>query len=130
MKKMIAWAVFLALMLVSARSYADDMAEKHMNKDSASTEALKCEVVDLACYTAKGAHGAEHQACAAKCIGEGGMLGLLYNGKIYIPVTKDFHSARSQFVTKGGETVNVMGTALDKDGLNYIVVSDAKKKKK
>jgi hypothetical protein len=120
-------ATAISLALFTGRLLAEDMEEKHP-KDALAEQSMKCEVVDMACYVAKGAKGEAHQACAAKCIGEGGMLALLNNGKLYIHVTKDFRSARNQFVTKGGETVKVLGSAQSKDGLNYIIVGDARKK--
>jgi hypothetical protein len=101
-----------------------------MHKDVKTTDTkstgktMKCEVVDVACYIGKGAKGEAHQACAAKCISGGGELALLYNGKLYIPVDKNYHSARDKFVTKGGEMVKVMGTIVSKGGLNYLIISE------
>src|SRR6185369_56365 len=80
---------------------------------------FKCEVVDVACYIAKGATGEEHQGCAAKCILDGGELALLCEGKLYIPVDGNYHSQRKRFVPKAGEKVAVTGRAVSKDGLNY-----------
>lgn len=93
----------------------------------AADKSMKCEVVDVACYVAKGAHGDAHKACATKCISGGGELALLSNGKLYIPVDKDFHSARNQFVPKAGEMVEVTGKTVSKGGLNYMVLSEAAK---
>ncbi len=103
----------------------DNMNEKHVDqKTESESSTIKCEVVDVACYINKGLHGEDHQACAAKCIGEGGELALLYDGNMYIPVDSDFHSARKRFVTKGGEMVKVVGKRVEKAGLRYIVLAD------
>jgi hypothetical protein len=126
MKKAIVWGLGLALLGAVAGLRADEMSEKHLKKDDSKT--LQCEVVDVACYVGKGAKGADHVACAAKCIGEGGMLALLCDGKLCIPVTKDFHSARQQFVTKGGEKVKVQGNIVSKDGVNFLVLAGKPKK--
>jgi hypothetical protein len=129
MKKTLALMAVLAMTLFVRRVFADDMSHSDMHNDmkmgdKAMGKPMKCEVVDVSCYIAKGAHGEGHQACAAKCISGGGELALLYNGKLYIPVDKDYHSARDQFVTKGGEMVTVTGKTVSKDGLNYLVLSD------
>lgn len=114
MKKILALMTALALVLLVGQAFAKS-AEKSM----------KCEVVDVACYMAKGAKGDAHKACAVKCISGGGELALLHNGKLYIPVDKDFHSARDQFAPKAGEMVDVNGAVKSKGGVNYLVVSDA-----
>lgn len=129
MKKVLVWTAVLALSLFVGRVFADDMSHSEMHKDmktadsKADGKSMKCEVVDVACYVAKGAHGEGHEACAAKCISGGGELALLYNGKLYIPVDKNYHSARDQFVSKGGEKVEVTGKTVSKGGLNYLVLS-------
>ena len=118
-----------ALVILTGPVLADEMREKHVKvTEKSDSKAMKCEVIDVACFIAKGAKGAEHQACAAKCIGEGGELALLYDGNLYIPVDKNFHSARRLFVTKGGEMVNVNGKRIEKSGLKYLVVDGAEKK--
>lgn len=132
MKKILALTAALALALVAGRVFADDMSHSSMHNDMKKADksmgkAMKCEVIDVACYVAKGAKGEGHQACAAKCISGGGELALLYDGKLYIPVDKNYHSARSKFVSKGGEMVNVTGTTVSKGGLNYLVLSEENK---
>src|SRR5579862_7943409 len=123
-------AMALVLALFTGNSFAQEMKEKHENKnlEKSDSKVMKCEVIDVACYVAKGAHGEEHQGCAAKCIGEGGELALLQDGNLYIPVDKKFHSARKRFVTKGGETVRVSGKKVEKSGLRYLVLDDPEKK--
>jgi hypothetical protein len=84
----------------------------------------KYEVVDAACYTQKGAKatGADHKSCAAKCINGGGELALLRNGNLFVPVDKDFKSARNKFTSKAGESVEVKGKVISKGGVNYLQV--------
>lgn len=127
MKKAFVLGVGLMLMGAFSLAKADEMKDKHLKTDDSKT--FQCEVVDIACYLGKGAHGPDHQACAAKCIGEGGMLALLCDGKLCIPVTKDFKNVRSRFVTKGGEKVKVQGNIVSKDGVNFLVLTDMPKKK-
>ncbi len=134
MKKALVLAAVLVMTLFVGPVFADDSSATNSSSDmhtamkmddsTSMGKAMKCEVIDVACYIAKGAKGEGHQACAAKCISGGGELALLYNGKLYIPVDKDYHSARDQFVTKGGEMVSVTGKTVSKSGLNYMVLSD------
>src|SRR5580658_578226 len=127
MKKWMVLAAVLTLALFAGRTFADDMADQHPATTGSMGKTYKCEVVDVACYIGKGAHGPDHQGCAAKCISGGGELALLYNGKLYIPVDSSYHSARDKFVTSGGETVTVSGKTVSKGGLNYMVLTDDKK---
>lgn len=106
-----------AIYAVAALALAALQAAPVLADDSAKS--MKMEVVDVACYVAKGAHGPDHQACAVKCISSGGELALLSGNKLYVPVDKDFHSARDQFVSQAGQTVDVTGTVIKKGGVNY-----------
>src|SRR5258708_5304793 len=120
----------LILALSTGPVLADEMQEKHVKiTEKTDDKVMKCEVIDVACYIAKNEKGEKHQACAAKCIGEGGELALLYDGSLYIPVDQKFHSARRLFVTKGGEMVKVTGKRVEKSGLKFIVVEGPEKKK-
>lgn len=112
-------SVFATLMLLAMTqvTFAD---EKKAEKAAAKSK--KYEVVDVACYTGKGASGESHKACAKKCIMGGGELALLHGGDLYIPVDKDFKSARDKFKDKGGESVEVSGKVISKGGVNYLQV--------
>lgn len=124
MRKGIVLAMAAALVLFVGRAFAEDMdKDMKMGGKAPAGKAMKYEVVDAACYVAKGAHGEKHKECAVKCISGGGELALLRKGKLYIPVDKDFHSARAQFASKAGEMVEVSGTAVSKGGVNYLKVS-------
>jgi hypothetical protein len=126
MNKSIGFAAVLVLTLFAGSLFADEASmHKGMKMEKAKksdAKTMKCEVVDVACYVKKGAKGEGHQGCAAKCISGGGELALLKDGKLYVPVDANFHSARKKFVSKGGETVEVKGTVISKDGVNYLQV--------
>jgi hypothetical protein len=44
------------------------------------------QVVDLTCYTLKGASGANHKQCAQACADKGMTLGILADGTLYVPL--------------------------------------------
>ena len=117
MKKALVAAFAVMSVAMAQVSFAE---EAKAEKKSAKT--IKYEVVDVACFVGKGEKGEKHKACAAKCISGGGELALLSNGKLYIPVDKDFHSARGKFSSKGGEVVDLAGKKITKGGINYLQV--------
>jgi hypothetical protein len=126
------WKVFGMVLFLAGASTLEakhDAHQKEMKPVEKKSEdrVLKCEVVDVACYIARGAKGEEHQGCAAKCILEGGELALLCEGKLYIPVDANYHSARKLFVSKAGEKVSVTGRRVSKDGLSYLILAEKKK---
>src|ERR1039457_2284784 len=128
MKKLIALMGVLAMVLMVGQIFADDMGGMKMDKKEAPAKKMKREVVDVACYAKEGAKGEKHKECAVKCISGGGELALLSKGKLYIPVDADFKSAREQFVSKAGESVEVTGTVISKGGVNYLKISGDDKK--
>lgn len=89
--------------------------------------AASYEVVCAKCYVTKGAHGADHAACAVKCVTGGGELALLRDAKLYIPVDENFGSLQDQFKPEVGKTVSVDGKVESKGGVNYLVVETPKK---
>ncbi len=124
MKKLLALTALLVSSLFAGSLFADEMSmHKNMKMEKKSdAKTMKCEVIDVACYMKEGAKGEKHQGCAAKCISGGGELALLSDGKLYVPIDANFHSARKKFVSKGGEMVNVKGKVVSKDGVNYLQV--------
>ena len=91
--------------------------------DSATTPAGSAyEVVCAKCYVTKGAHGADHMACGAKCVMGGGELALLKGSKLYVPVDGDFNSLRDQFKDKVGQSLTLDGKVESKGGVNYLVI--------
>jgi len=119
MKKLTMFA--MAFALSTSLAFAAD--KKDFKKEAT---AKKYEVVDVACYMQKGekATGMDHKACAVKCISGGGELALLRNGDLFVPVDKDFKSARGKFSSKGGQEVEVKGKVISKGGVNYLQVSE------
>jgi hypothetical protein len=91
---------------------------------------VKGEVLDMDCYIASGAHGADHKSCADMCINGGGPIGLLTgDGKVYLLVSGHNKKEPYEELKKhAGEEVTVTGTLTEKDGIKGIVVTEAKAK--
>jgi len=88
------------------------------------------EVLDMACYMAKGAHGDGHKDCASACIKGGSPMGILTSdGKVVLVVENhDKKSAYDEVKKHAGEQVTVTGTMSEKGGIPGIIVSDVKAK--
>lgn len=89
---------------------------------------LQGEVVDMACYMAKGSRGAAHKSCAQMCAKKGVPLGLLTDGgELYLLVDDHDNAAAYEAVKKlAGERAEVSGRKFVKQGVASIVVGAAK----
>ncbi len=89
------------------------------------------EVIDVSCYVAAGARGADHATCALACLKVGEPAGILEEGtgKVYLVVTSDHATNPSTkvlpFVAK---TVEASGTVAERAGLATIDIKDIKEK--
>jgi hypothetical protein len=88
------------------------------------------EVVDMACYMSKGAHGDGHKDCATMCINQGSPMGVLTSdGKVYLLVENhDKPDAYSQAKKNAGAQVTITGDYFERSGMQSLVVSDVKAK--
>jgi hypothetical protein len=86
------------------------------------------EVVDMACYMAKGAKGTAHKTCAEMCAKKGVPLGLLTdNGELYLLVDDHNNEQPYQEVKKfAGARAEVSGKKYVRNGMNGIVVHGVK----
>ncbi|GBD25879.1 hypothetical protein HRbin30_01206 [bacterium HR30] len=89
---------------------------------------LQGEIVDLACYMAKGARGAGHKSCAQMCAKKGTPLGLLTDsGELYLLVDDHNNEAPYNEVKKlAGERAEVTGKKYIRNNLPSVVVGGAK----
>ncbi|HRN55612.1 MAG TPA: hypothetical protein PLL71_04140 [Agriterribacter sp.] len=95
------------------------------------TKTVSGEVLDMACYMAKGAHGEKHKGCAAACIKGGAPMGLLTgDGTIYLLV-EDHNNKEVYAKVKdhAGEKITVTGTASVKGGLQGLIVEALKEER-
>jgi hypothetical protein len=99
------------------------------------TVTQKYEVVCLKCMAHNaamgkdGGHGAGHAACAMSCSMKGMDLGLMdEKGGLYVPVNDSFQSARNVIKDKAGQTVELTGTVINTNGIQYLQLSDTDNK--
>ena len=86
------------------------------------------EIVDLACYMAKGSRGTAHKACAQLCAKKGVPMGVLTDdGELYL-LLDDHNNSDPYEATKklAGERAEVKGKKFIKPGVASIVVEAVK----
>ncbi len=86
------------------------------------------EVVDLACYLAKGSKGTRHRACAQLCAKKGMPIGLLTgDGTLFLLIENHDNPDPYDDVKKlAGEQAQVTGKKFIRDGMVSIQVSETK----
>ena len=83
------------------------------------------QVIDLACYTSSGAHGANHAKCAMACAKAGGALGILTSdGNVLVAIEpKPGMSPNKLLLPYVEKNVTVTGTEFSGHGLSTIAIS-------
>jgi len=97
-------------------------------EDAAKDVTLKGEVLDMACYIAKGATGEAHAKCAEACVKGGQPMGLLAeDGTVYL-LFASHQDASAYEQTKGhaGKMVEISGKLTSRAGMKGIEVSAVK----
>ena len=84
--------------------------------DAKAEKTMTGEIVDLMCYADHGATGDEHASCAAKCIKNGGPVGILSDGKAYL-VIGDHKPMNDQLAEYAGKTITLKGKLASKGGI-------------
>ena len=86
------------------------------------------EILDMACYMAKGSKGAGHKACAQMCAKKGVPIGILTDaGEVYLLL--DDHNNPDPYDDAkklAGERAEITGKRFTKQGVASIVVGAAK----
>ena len=86
------------------------------------------EVIDLACYVANGAKGADHSGCAKTCVKNGQPMGLLTDDGTLVLLAAHHEDGDPYEALKdlAGENAEVMGTMAERDGLKVVTVESSK----
>jgi hypothetical protein len=86
------------------------------------------EIMDLACYIAKDAKGADHAGCAKSCVKNGQPMGLLTDDGTLVLLAADHQDGAPFEALKdmAGEKAMVMGTVAEKDGMKVVTVTGSK----
>src|SRR6266446_6104524 len=97
------------------------IAEEHEHgADAAASKEVTGEVVDMMCYVDHNAVGEKHgQSCGAKCIKNGGPVGIVSDGKAYL-VVGEHKPMNDQLAEYCGKTVTLKGKLADRGGIAMI----------
>ena len=103
-------AVLLALALLATLAIADDQPVT-----------LSGEVVDLHCYTSRGAKGAEHAGCSNACISRDVPAALLTDdGTLYLLVNEKPTSVKEKIAGMAGKKVKATGKVVERSGMKVL----------
>jgi hypothetical protein len=101
----------VALGLLGARPAISQ--EMKMEMAEGKDVEFTAQVVDLSCKVVYNLSGEEHRMCAQVCADNGIPLGLVADGKLYMPVSK---------AMPGTKEVTVKGKVIERGGLNTIII--------
>ena len=85
------------------------------------TVTLTGEVVDLHCYTSRGAHGEEHAGCANACISRDVPAGFLTeDGTLYLLVNEKKNTVKEKVARKPGKKLTATGRVVERSGMKVL----------
>ena len=86
------------------------------------------EIIDMACYMAKGSRGPSHKACAQMCAKKGVPIGVLTDGGEVYLLLDDHNNPDPYDDAKklAGERAEISGKKFSKQGVSSIVVAGIK----
>jgi hypothetical protein len=101
--------IALALLLFAFTAFAADEVT------------LTGEIVDLHCYTSRGAHGEEHAGCSNACISRDVPAGLLAeDGTLYLLINEKPTSVKEKIAGKAGKKVTAKGKVVERSGVKAL----------
>jgi hypothetical protein len=129
MKHLVLLTLALALPVTAIDALASKSPATGASPKAAATRTITGEVVDTGCYLGHEARGADHVACAKKCIAKGMPMGLLAaDGTLYL-LTMDHADAGpyNELKDMAGETVSVTGALAVRGGMKGLDVVAVKR---
>ncbi len=119
--------IVIASFATAPLALAHDPAE-HAKGDAAGDKTVTGEVVDMMCYVDHNAVGEGHgQSCGAKCIKNGGPVGIVENGKAYL-VVGEHKPINDQLAESCGKTITLKGKFVERGGIALLENAEIVKK--
>ena len=117
-------AVFIAALTFSPLA----VAQHEHGGDTASSKEVTGEVVDMMCYIDHNAVGEKHgQSCGAKCVKNGGPVGIVSDGKAYL-VVGEHKPMNDQLAEYCGKTITLKGKMAERGGIAMLENAEIVKK--
>jgi len=102
--------------------------DEHGKSDSAAEKSVTGEIVDMMCYVDHNAVGESHgQSCGAKCIKNGGPVGIVENGKAYL-VVGEHKPMNDELADSCGKTITLKGKLAERGGIALLENAEIVKK--
>jgi len=118
-------ATFIAAMAISPLAIAQ---EHEHGGDAASSKEVTGEIVDMMCYVDHNAVGEKHgQSCGAKCVKNGGPVGILSGDKAYL-VVGEHKPMNDQLAEYCGKTITLKGKMAERGGIAMLENAEIVKK--
>src|SRR5437762_8396128 len=126
--QMLVRAIFVIALTVSAFALAQEHQHGKENLSASAEKTVTGEIVDMMCYVDHNAVGESHgQSCGAKCIKNGGPVGIVSDGKAYL-VVGEHKPMNDQLAEYCGQTVTLKGKAVDCGGTATLENAEVVKK--
>ena len=112
----------VAVIAIAALTFSPlAVAQEHEHgSDTAASKEVTGEVVDMMCYVDHNAIGEKHgQSCGAKCIKNGGPVGIVSEGKAYL-VVGEHKPINDQLADYCGKSITVKGKLAERGGIAMI----------
>jgi len=101
---------------------------EHGKADAGAEKTVTGEVVDMMCYLDHNATGDSHgSSCGAKCIKNGGPVGIVENGKAYL-VVGEHKPINDELADSCGKTITLKGKFVERGGIAMVENSEIVKK--
>jgi hypothetical protein len=121
--------IFAVVVIASFATAPLALAHDEQGKSDATTEkTVTGEVVDMMCYVDHNAIGDSHgSSCGAKCIKNGGPVGIVENGKAYL-VVGEHKPMNDELADSCGKTITLKGKFVERGGIAMLENSEIVKK--
>jgi len=118
-------ATFITALAVAPLAIAQ---EHEHSADAGASKEVTGEVVDMMCYVDHNAVGEKHgQSCGAKCIKNGGPVGIVSDGKAYL-VVGEHKPMNDQLAEYCGKNITLKGKLAERGGIAMIENAEIVKK--
>jgi len=126
--KLAVGAAFVAALMISPFAIAEEHQHGKEDLSAAAEKSVTGEIVDMMCYVDHNAVGDKHgQSCGAKCIKNGGPVGIIENGKAYL-VVGEHKPMNDELADSCGKTITLKGKLAERGGIAMLENAEIVKK--
>jgi hypothetical protein len=119
---------FILAIAISPWAIAHEHEQGKDSDDAASAKEVTGEIVDMMCYVDHNAVGEQHgQSCGAKCIKNGGPVGIVSDGKAYL-VVGEHKPINDELASSCGKTITLKGKLAERGGIALLENAEIVKK--